>query len=179
MALTASKRQDPNESFFLDLLQKTRCEENGPSLSEQDAEFFCQFALNDPSKFSEKEANFLKNQPDTMFLFANNEDREKHNEKALFLAHSEEFPLAVIRDQMFNIHGKKVPKKHFETSSNSMVPVSTLCIGAKVQITGKNFKPQWGLYNSAMGIVRDIVFKKEQNPNLGHLPEYVLVEFRL
>ena len=46
-----------------------------------------------------------------------------------------------------------------------------------MQIQGHNLEPKWGLFNSALGVVKDIVFANGCNPNHGDMPEYVLVDF--
>ncbi len=38
-----------------------------------------------------------------------------------------------------------------------------ICREAKVQISGKNFEPDWGLFSGALGVVKDIVFKEEES----------------
>ena len=53
-----------------------------------------------------------------------------------------------------------------------------LCIDAKVCIRGKNFQPQWGLFNGAVGKFLYIHFNENENPNLGDLPEYIIVDFK-
>ena len=49
--------------------------------------------------------------------------------------------------------------------------------GAKVDIQGQNIQPNWGLYNGCIGTVKEIIFGVGKNPNHGHLPLYVAVEF--
>ena len=44
-------------------------------------------------------------------------------------------------------------------------------------IKGCNLYPKWGLHNNATGIVKEIVFQANKNPNNGHFPEYVVVHF--
>ena len=46
-----------------------------------------------------------------------------------------------------------------------------------MQISGKNFEPDWGLYNGAVGTVVEIVFNENENPLDGTLPQYILVDF--
>ena len=58
-----------------------------------------------------------------------------------------------------------------------MPRATTICRGCKVAIKGKNFNPEWGLFNSAIGTVQEIVYKNDESPNEGHLPCYVAVEF--
>ena len=54
---------------------------------------------------------------------------------------------------------------------------SPICINAKVAIKGCNLCPKWGLHNGAIGTVKRIAFKDDNNPNCGDLPEYVKVHF--
>ena len=61
--------------------------------------------------------------------------------------------------------------------NNSIPQVTCFSRGCKVSIKGRNFCPLLGLYNGAIGTVKDIVFKKGETPNTGHLPLYVAVEF--
>lgn len=74
---------------------------------------------------------------------------------------------------MSNIDGCK-NRCHFHPP----VPSRTIiAVGARVALTDANFTPKWGLFNNAMGIVREIVFRRGGNPNNGCLPVYVVVEF--
>jgi len=65
---------------------------------------------------------------------------------------------------------------HYDNSY--AIPTTTLlCRDAIVSLQHRNFLPKWGLYNGSMGVVRDIIYKKGQSPNSGHLPKYTVVEF--
>ena len=65
-------------------------------------------------------------------------------------------------------------KHHFDHNS---IPMKTeFCVGCRVSIKGNNSEPEWGIFNGAIGTVREIVFQKDKNPNYGHLPSYVAVE---
>jgi len=44
---------------------------------------------------------------------------------------------------------------------NGIEPILNICQGAKVQISGKNYEPDWGLFNGAVGTVQEIVYLKE------------------
>ena len=55
--------------------------------------------------------------------------------------------------------------------------VTNICRGARVQITGRNFEPDWGLYNGAIGTVKEIVYSADESPIEGHFPQYVIVQF--
>ena len=65
----------------------------------------------------------------------------------------------------------------YTTLFRSTPLLTHICVGAKVAIKGNNIAPTWGLYNGAIGTVKEIVFALGKNPNLGHLPLYVAVEF--
>jgi hypothetical protein len=58
-----------------------------------------------------------------------------------------------------------------------MRKISEMCGEAKVQQIGANLYPCKGLYDKAMGVVKDIVFDKSHSPNYNDFPLYVLVEF--
>ena len=66
--------------------------------------------------------------------------------------------------------------RHFDTELPS---TSLICVGCKVSIHSRNLKPDWGLHNGACGIVHEIIFQKDKNPNHGDLPHYMVVEFPL
>jgi hypothetical protein len=53
--------------------------------------------------------------------------------------------------------------------------ILNICRGARVQICGKIFEPDWGLYNGAIGHVVEIIYQKDTGPLDGSLPEYVVV----
>jgi hypothetical protein len=62
-------------------------------------------------------------------------------------------------------------------NESSVEPILNICRGARVQISGRNFEPDWGLYNGAVGTVVEIVFNENENPLDGTLPQYILVDF--
>ena len=110
-----------------------------------------------------------------MYLYYGNEKRQQHNLRALIQQSSPENPVAIVRSRSAGTVGKGV-KAHFDSDLPS---ASLLCVGAKVAISNRNFCPEWGLYNGACGIVKEIIFDKGGNPNLGSLPLYVVVDFPL
>ena len=38
------------------------------------------------------------------------------------------------------------------------------CHESRVQLTGKNFEPDWGLFNGAQGTIKEIVYKENKSP---------------
>jgi hypothetical protein len=60
---------------------------------------------------------------------------------------------------------------------NDIEPILNICQGAKVQISGKNYEPDWGLFNGAVGKVQEIVYLKDESPLDGTLSKFIIVEF--
>ena len=111
-----------------------------------------------------------------IYLFYRNEKRIRHNMKMLARQQNEQNPVALLKARsQSHCYGKGIAS-HFDSEA----PVSCLiCTGCKVALENKNFYPEWGLHNGACGIVKEIVFEKDKNPNHGDLPKYVVVEFPL
>ncbi len=62
-------------------------------------------------------------------------------------------------------------------SQIAAVPVVNICRGAKVQLMGRNFEPDWGLYNGSIGTVKEIVFERDENPLDGTLKRLGCIKF--
>ena len=144
----------------------------------------------------EKTIKEIENSPETLHLFAYNKDKDLLNIHRLAKVSHKDNPVAIIKSKVsstcFSTPDKKKKKintvkydksqkshntkfKHFRESNYPRA--STICLGCKVAIKGRNFNPKWGLFNSSIGTVQEIVFEKNQNPNAGDLPLYVAVEF--
>jgi GTPase SAR1 family protein len=176
MKLEGTKRQHEDQAYLKELLAKVRAEEGQNQLSTEDAKFLCSYCINNIRRFSESEVRELSEDPNTLFLFANKVPRDNHNNKMLFNQHSKTNPVAVMKTRSIDSKGKQISKsKHFK--AGEIPETAQFCKNAKVQISKRNIKPSWGLYNGSMGIVKDIVFEKGHNPNFGDFPSYVLVDF--
>jgi GTPase SAR1 family protein len=175
MKLDDSKRQHGDQTRLRDLLKKLRLEEDGEeTITKEDAKYLCSFCINNLKNFSESEVQELQDDT-TLFLFANKEPRNRWNREQLFKQHSADNPVAIMKSYTTK-NGKQISHSgHYE---KDQIPDSAeICREAKVQLIGANLYPQRGLYNGAMGIVKDIVFDKSHSPNFGDFPLYVLVEF--
>ena len=108
---------------------------------------------------------------DTLFLFATREMCSEHNFKKLSENNDQNNPVAFIKH--------KLPRHIIDNKNdqNSIPEITCFSRGCKVSIKGKNFCPLIGLYNGAIGTVKEIVFKQGDNPNTGKLPLYVAVDF--
>ena len=109
----------------------------------------------------------------TVYLFATRKKCSDFNTANLIATHSESNPVAIIKSKL----PKQLKAKSNKSDISSYPEVTVICRGAKVHIKGKNFSPPKGLYNGAIGTVIEIVYLPGQNPNLGHFPHYVLVDF--
>jgi len=56
-------------------------------------------------------------------------------------------------------------------------PVLNCCWETRVQLTGKNFEPDWGLFNGTQGTIKEIVYNKNESPLDYKFPQYIIVDF--
>jgi hypothetical protein len=106
------------------------------------------------------------------------EPKNTHNEKKLQETVSEDNPLAYILciDTSIDSTDAKLINKHLKKVFD--MKRTMLCCKAMVEIVKANIEPQWVLYNGAIGTVVDIVYHQGENPNSGHLPKVVVVNFK-
>lgn len=168
MKLNTVKRQHESQREFRDILTNAATDR----LTEAQAKKLTSLHLQ----------NFTSDQQDaivkygTMYLFANKQPMEEFNLQQLVAQATEDNPIAIIKSIVSpNSRKSKTIAKHFD---NESTPTATaFCRGARVQLCCRNFNPTWGLYNGALGTVREIVFQAGKNPNNGDIPDYVTVEF--
>jgi hypothetical protein len=43
-------------------------------------------------------------------------------------------------------------------------PILNCCHESRVQLTGKNFEPDWGIFNRTQGTIKEIVYKENKSP---------------
>jgi hypothetical protein len=112
-----------------------------------------------------------------MHIFAYNAEMEEYNTKCLLLETSPDNPVARL-SPIYQTQSSR-SQRHYLSHFKDLNPVSTIyiAINSKVELRGKNINPKYGLYNGSTGVVVDIVFNKNESPNKGHLPKYVLVRF--
>ena len=174
MTLQTAKRQLPGQQKLQKLCFALRGEPDS-KLLEEDAETLCNLNLIKSDIYSQTDIE--KIEKNAMYLFGNKEPRDRLNRSKLKELQGVHNPVAFIKSHTIaNKNGKKAANNsHYD--NESIVPAILICVGAKVAITGKNFHPNWGLYNRTIGTVVDIVFRPNENPNHGDLPLYILVDF--
>ena len=164
MEITYRRRQDGDETTMkiLDDLE-TGCP------SEETVKFLLNLNIRrlSPSKMQHMKKN-------SIFIFATHNEKNEHNCMQLAQLCSEENPLLCLKYKNASHNSKSAIIRHFNTR---LTPLATqFCVGCKVALK-RNFQPQWGLYNGAIGTVQEIIYKQDCNPNFGHFPEYIAVDF--
>ena len=167
------KRVHNEQDQLRRILQGLRCEDNEEGLSEEDITRLLELDINHRC-FSKREREEIE--ATSMYLFANKEPRDALNAKMLLKANLKGNPVACVKSKTIDKNGKQVASNpHFdsERTPNQVL----ICKTAKVALNGQNICPSIGLFHGTIGTVEDIVFKQGENPNLGDLPAYVLVNF--
>jgi len=163
-------RQDKDQEEFRDILRNTRI--GHPS--DDNVETILGLHLSS-GNFTIKEIEEIESK--AVYVFANKKQMKQHNFERLKAQHSPDNPIARLK---VNSISKGKQTNNLPTcfkKDNDIEPVTNICRGAKVQLMGKNFEPDWGLYNGSIGTVKEIIFQRDENPLDGTLPQYVIVDF--
>ena len=174
MELKEIMRQQQQEVLFIRILTNIRI----GNASNEEIAILMSLHLSD-HRFSEEDRKKIRE--NAMYIFANKAPMQEHNRQKLKEQNSEDNPVARIHTTTTTQNKKyRGITKHFarqQMQSTAIPAVVNICRGARVQLTGKNFEPDWGLYNGSIGTVKEIVFNKNSNPLDGTQPEYVIVDF--
>ena len=174
MELKEIMRQQQQEVLFIKILKNIRI----GNASNEEIAILMSLHLSD-HRFSEEDRKKIRE--NAMCIFANKAPMQEHNRQKLKEQNSEDNPVARIHTTTTTQNKKyRGITKHFarqQMQSTAIPAVVNICRGARVQLTGKNFEPDWGLYNGSIGTVKEIVFNKNSNPLDGTQPEYVIVDF--
>lgn len=125
----------------------------------------------DNERFSPDAREIIKAR--SIYVFANKEPMEHHNERCLYRDSGEHNPVARLRSVDSSLKNGKGKLQHAVTLPRSTI----LARKSKVAITGRNIRPEWGLYNNAVGTIVDILFSNGESPNDNNLPSFILVDF--
>jgi hypothetical protein len=173
MNLGRAQRVHPSQVVLSRILEGIRGENMEAYLTQEDAELLCSYHIRD-YRFTNDDKKFIKN--NSLWLFANKAARNNHNSQKIKQLHSKDNPVAKIK-ALTTSNGTKVKKNDRHFDADRTPPCVNICRDARVEITGVNYEPGWGLYHGSIGTVRDIVFSDTCSPNNGDMPDYVLVEF--
>lgn len=114
---------------------------------------------------------------DAVYLFATKQLKSEHNMKKLKEITNENNPVCLLQTKILHKKSEKWNGKRSHYDRDSIPSKSFLAKGAKVALAGKNFQPNWGLYNGALGTIIGFKFAPGKNPQTNDLPEYVVVDF--
>ena len=173
LSLTIPKRVDQNNNKeLLQILDAIHGEDDEQQLDDSQVQRLLNLNLNNNRNFTSKQQADIKER--STCLFATKESRDLYNSQML-LKLNQIHPVCICPSITLR-EGRVVSlNSHYDTDRH---PSSVLLImDAKVQLTGWNAKPEWGLFHSSIGTIKDIVFTDGESPNSGDFPSYVLVDF--
>jgi hypothetical protein len=150
--LKKSCRTDDSASDLRQILQNLR-DNDGCSLDQ--ANKLMDLHINNPH-LSQERRQFLEE--NALFVYTTSREVAERNCSKLLQIHSSTNPVAIINttyEKSDNTNVSRVNKKHFD--SDEITKKSTLCKEARVSMT-RNFRPIWGLYNGALGTIKEIVY---------------------
>ena len=173
MQLTSPKRVNDNQNRLKTILHAIRGTPES-SLSQEDATYLCSFHLNNTDRFNSNDKK--KIEQNALYLYANKDPKDMHNSLALLKANTDNNPVAKLKASTTKINGME-PGNSSHYDSDRTPPRVNLCKTAKVQLTGYNPRPEWGLYHGSRGTIIDMIFFNNQSPNNNDLPLYVIVDF--
>lgn len=171
MSLNTSRRIKKKQTMDKAILQKLRVAEE---LSDAELTKIMNLHLDEmKKKHGPQVVEEIKSK--SIYLYYRNHKRIFKNLELLVKNSSKENPVAICKTISKGSYNGKAIRKHFKRSE---VPSSALLtVGCKVAIENRNFCPQWGLHNGAVGTIDEIVFDRGTDPNRGDLPAYVVVDF--
>ena len=169
MELKTIMRQDKDQTEQLEMLKNLRI--GHPT--ETDKDILLSLHLNS-GNFSQQQIDAIMDK--ATFVFAKRKDMMEHNWQKLRDIHSSTNPVARIQTQTTSKGVKYNGRAKCIRKESDIDPILNICRGAKVQITGKNFEPDWGLFNGAVGKVMEIVYANGTSPLDGTFPNYVIVD---
>ena len=172
LSLSIPKRVDKSNKELLAILDALRGEDDETQLNNAQIDRLLGLCLNNNQKFTSDQQALIKSQ--STCLFATREARNLHNSEML-LKLNRLHPVCICPSVTVREGRVLSLNSHYDSERT---PSRTLLIkGAKVQLTGWNAKPDWGLFHSSIGEIVDIVFRDGESPNSGDFPSYVLVDF--
>ena len=172
--LTAGKRQRSGQTEFGSLLQHARED----TLKEEHVSALKRLTFSE-AKNQYSPVEWKQITEEAAYVYAKREHVREKNSQRLYEVSSSINPVARIHCRSFKRQDNqlKAIASHFSSTRNDSIQ-TLICKNATVQIEGRNFVPEWGLYNHADGRVVDIVYSKDKSPNKGDLPLYIVVHIK-
>ena len=135
MELKTIKRQNQDEQKFIELLTSERLD----LLNENDVDFMQRYHIEN-GILTQVQKEYIKR--NSLWVFAKNDKKMDKNQECLQLINTKTNPVAKIFPQSTQTNGKSGVgvKSHFNADIGNTPTL--LCLGAKVHIQGRNFKPR-------------------------------------
>jgi energy-coupling factor transporter ATP-binding protein EcfA2 len=172
MTLAQSKRVLEGQIRLQQILNGVRGSSE-KSLSLEDAEYLCSFHIDNKDCFNQQDKEQIKK--DALYLFANVESKNVHNNHALKEINTQDNPVAMIKAQTNRLKDDTRSRNMGHYDNKRTPTLVNIARNSLVQLTGTNLCPKWGLYHGARGKVLDIVYHPEHSPP-DNLPLYVLLD---
>ena len=108
-------------------------------------------------------------------MFANVEPKNEHNNHCLKKINTQDNPVAIIKAETKRLKDNAKLRNVGHYDNERTPALINIAQNAKVQITGTNLCPKWGLFHGARCEVKDIVYHPDHPPP-DNLPLYVLLD---
>ncbi len=170
MELTIQMRQNEEQNQLHQLLKHYQV----GSPRKEDEDVLLELHLNS-GKLTQSQVKKVKEA--ATYIFANKKEMNEHNWEKLREEHSPTNPVARIQSQTTSKGIKYKGCARCIIKESDVEPILNICRAAKVQITGENFEPDWGLFNGSIGKVIEIIYDKGASPLDGTLPKFIITDF--
>ena len=98
-----------------------------------------------------------------IYVFARNRDVDEKNMEELKKLVSTENPVAKVTS--VKMATSAFNKTHFRNNGKILPNELLICRGSRIMLTHMNYRPQWKIYNGAMGTIMDIHYSCSTGPN--------------
>ena len=173
--LKVSKRVHESQVEFKEILEVLRGENPKP-LTEKQIQRLMSLHLTENEDFTIEMRKTIKKSK-CIHMFSKKKDEAIHNMRLLKSINDADHPVAALNAHKTGICACPHSSDNKGCFHKDNKPdEQRICIDAMVRIKGRNFMPEWGLYNGSMGLVKDIVYKDGESALHNKLPLYVLVD---
>ena len=107
----------------------------------QDAEYLCSFHIDNKDCFNQQDKEQIKK--DVLYLFANVESKNVHNNFALKEINTQDNPVAIMKTQTNSLKNNTRSRSIGHYDNERTPPLIKIAQNAQVQITGTNLCPKW------------------------------------
>ena len=139
----------------------------------KEADYLCSFHIDNKVHFNQQEKEQIKK--DALYLFANVEPKNVHNNHSLKVINTQDNPVAIMKAQTSRYKDGTRSRSIGHYDKDRTPALSNIAQNAQVQITGTILFPKWALFHGARCKVLGIVYQPDYSPP-DNLPLYVLLD---